>query len=579
MAAVAGSQAHGLGTSRPTSPPSPQSPRSGDAMDVSPTNTSAMRPPNGTQILKSSRLGDSSKKPSAPATGAAAAVSNSKVVQSAFVHKLYSMLEDDSIQHLISWSSSNESFLISPSNEFSKVLSTYFKHTNVSSFVRQLNMYGFHKVSDVFHTGSSETPLWEFKHGGGSFKKGDMESLRDIKRRASRHALIHRDSFSSMPKPPPPQQPPLPNVPPDSTEARLGILEQSLFDMHGRLARSEESNAMMAAKCQELTDQLANTYQHNQELSGHLASLVEDPHHPVRRSISTMQTDIQRHLDSLRKPLGATSPNGQIYMQRPFDSSPTSPHAMPFDDRRRASIQVLPSQNQHRPLAASPVRHGSFGTARSSPGTSRLAPPPPPSFYQQSTPPLPSHHPQIPAVAVEPPAYLPRRHTSADIHSTNEWSMHHPHHDNREPALPSPFAASYSNGAAPMPPMVGGDRQLQDKLASYSFGGPSQSTSTLPPPAQRDRGSVSHQSSRASSPPPPGHLAPPQAAEPSWAQPAQVRMPFRDVWKASGIASPVSSGAPSRRSSMANIHNMLNPADSLDAEDPDEDQRKRKRRG
>jgi hypothetical protein len=33
------------------------------------------------------------------------------------------MLEDQGIQHLISWSSTNESFVMSPSSEFSKVLS------------------------------------------------------------------------------------------------------------------------------------------------------------------------------------------------------------------------------------------------------------------------------------------------------------------------------------------------------------------------------------------------------------------------------------------------------------------------
>lgn len=34
-----------------------------------------------------------------------------------------SMLEDSAIRHLISWSPNNESFVMSPSNEFSKVLS------------------------------------------------------------------------------------------------------------------------------------------------------------------------------------------------------------------------------------------------------------------------------------------------------------------------------------------------------------------------------------------------------------------------------------------------------------------------
>lgn len=34
-----------------------------------------------------------------------------------------SMLEDPGIQHLISWSSTNDSFVMSPSTEFSKVLS------------------------------------------------------------------------------------------------------------------------------------------------------------------------------------------------------------------------------------------------------------------------------------------------------------------------------------------------------------------------------------------------------------------------------------------------------------------------
>ena len=60
--------------------------------------------------------------------------------------KLYSMLEDPSISDLISWGSSGTVFSVANPAEFSRlVLPNWFKHSNWQSFVRQLNMYGFHK--------------------------------------------------------------------------------------------------------------------------------------------------------------------------------------------------------------------------------------------------------------------------------------------------------------------------------------------------------------------------------------------------------------------------------------------------
>lgn len=116
------------------------------------------------------------------------------------------------------------------------------------------------EVSDVFHTGSPDSALWEFKHGNGNFKRGDLVGLREIKRRASRHALIHRDSFSNH-KPGVPQQG-APSEPiHDATEQRFLNLEHSLYDMHSRLARSEESNAALSARCQTMADSLVKCCQ------------------------------------------------------------------------------------------------------------------------------------------------------------------------------------------------------------------------------------------------------------------------------------------------------------------------------
>ena len=101
-------------------------------MDITPSTAPSMGPPtlsspagdrNGTAQTSTGESDGATNGTSGPAVGAAAAAQQPKVVQTAFIHKLYNMLEDQSIQHLISWSSTNESFVMSPSSDFSKVLS------------------------------------------------------------------------------------------------------------------------------------------------------------------------------------------------------------------------------------------------------------------------------------------------------------------------------------------------------------------------------------------------------------------------------------------------------------------------
>ncbi|KAI9267473.1 HSF-type DNA-binding-domain-containing protein [Sporodiniella umbellata] len=123
--------------------------------------------------------------PPPPPLSATIPITNKSGSNNTFVHKLYNMVVDKQYQHLIAWTYTGSSFVVCNITEFSRdVLPKHFKHNNFSSFVRQLNMYGFHKInkSPRGHRTQAENQIWEFSHS--KFVRNRPDLLDDIKRKA-----------------------------------------------------------------------------------------------------------------------------------------------------------------------------------------------------------------------------------------------------------------------------------------------------------------------------------------------------------------------------------------------------------
>ncbi|KAK9227376.1 hypothetical protein WN943_012427 [Citrus x changshan-huyou] len=98
-----------------------------------------------------------------------------------FLCKTYDLLQerddddDDGNKKIVSWNAQGDGFVVWSPAEFSELmLPKYFKHNNFSSFIRQLNTYGFKKTSPK---------QWEFRHD--KFRRGCRHLLVEIVRKKS----------------------------------------------------------------------------------------------------------------------------------------------------------------------------------------------------------------------------------------------------------------------------------------------------------------------------------------------------------------------------------------------------------
>lgn len=174
-----------------------------------------------------------------------------------FLLKTYMMVEDPSTDGVISWNGDGTGFVVWQPAEFARdLLPTLFKHSNFSSFIRQLNTYGFRKVA---------TTRWEFSNE--NFRKGKKNLLCEIRRR--RNKLDNKaPQFSLKP------------IPKDlifdddqrssstssSFEYNILVDENKRLKQENRVLNSELLN--MKRQCKELIDLVSNYARREEKVKG-----------------------------------------------------------------------------------------------------------------------------------------------------------------------------------------------------------------------------------------------------------------------------------------------------------------------
>ncbi|XP_073119376.1 heat stress transcription factor A-4b-like [Henckelia pumila] len=173
-----------------------------------------------------------------------------------FLVKTYEMVDDPSTNSVVSWSHTGHSFVVWNPPEFARdLLPKYFKHNNFSSFIRQLNTYGFRKI---------DPDQWEF--GNEVFIRGQRHLLKNIHRRKPIHS--HSGNGNTVP---------LSDSEREQFEKEIEKLQQEKFVLQSEVDRCENENLEYKYQLRSLGQTLQTINQRQQQLMAILAQMLQKP--------------------------------------------------------------------------------------------------------------------------------------------------------------------------------------------------------------------------------------------------------------------------------------------------------------
>lgn len=232
-----------------------------------------------------------------------------------FLSKTYDMVDDPASDEIVSWSHTNNSFIVWNPPEFARdLLPKYFKHNNFSSFVRQLNTYGFRKV---------DPDKWEFANEG--FLRGQKHLLKGITRRKPAQGHGHQQ----------PQQShgqsstvgPCVEVGKFGLEEEVEILKRDKNVLMQELVRLRQQQQTTDNQLQTMAQRLQGMEQRQQQMMSFLAKAVQSPGFLAQfvqqqsestRRISEANKKRRLKQDGIIRNDHLDAPDGQIVKYQPF---------------------------------------------------------------------------------------------------------------------------------------------------------------------------------------------------------------------------------------------------------------------
>ncbi|XP_051115497.1 heat stress transcription factor A-4a-like [Andrographis paniculata] len=195
-----------------------------------------------------------------------------------FLLKTYEMVDDPFNNSIVSWSDNGLSFVVWNPPEFARdLLPKYFKHNNFSSFIRQLNTYGFRKI---------DPEQWEFANE--EFIRGQTHLLKNIHRRKPVHSHSGKGNAA-----------PLTDLEREELEKKVEKLKQEKILLQEEVERREKESKGYEYQLRSMGQKFQNISHRQQQLILALSQMLQKPSSTPRRRDPSKSPTRKRRLSAL----------------------------------------------------------------------------------------------------------------------------------------------------------------------------------------------------------------------------------------------------------------------------------------